>query len=72
VLTIRDHLLGRLELLILLLESSVELVDVELDPEALAEAEDIVGWCDPDDIPIVAIGTHIAKHSNKNYMYMDQ
>ena len=65
VLTIRDLLRGRFELLILLLESSVELVDVEPDHEAIAEAESIIGRRDPDDIPIVAIGIHISKQSNK-------
>jgi len=43
----------------------VELVDVEPSSEAILEAENIIGWRDPDDIPIVAIGIHIARDSGK-------
>lgn len=57
-----EELLAReIRLIAILLRSNIEYIDVKPDTDSLIRAEEIVGYRDPDDIPIVAIALHLAK-----------
>ena len=59
--SIEELLAREVRLVAILLRSSVEYIDVELDTDSLIRAEEVIGHRKPGNIPIVAIALHLAK-----------
>ncbi len=61
-ITIEELLAREIELIaILLRQPNIEYIDVKPSEDDLRKAEEIIGYRDPDDIPIVAIALSLAK-----------
>ena len=60
-ISLEELLSKEIELIAILLRARVQFIDVKPDKDSLIRAEEIVGYRDPDDIPILAIALQLAK-----------